>query len=257
MLKLTTNLIYFCLLFSFSASAEWEGGFFVTQRNHFVLKAEDGTKLGLGSEVFGKRSADIGFSGRTMPYGLELMWSENGYGATGPFVRTRLAPQSIQLRSDTATVDGTDFQLQGGHSWSGPSYGQLSVGFEFGLIARQFFSHQKDRVSNSGMAGGFWGLVLKWQDWFVHTEAALLALSLGSQGKWGTHRDSNALRIRFGRNLGKGLSESSDSGSDSPRWKLWAEFYHLHRTFTDTSYGISDGLFISDVSLSLGVTRRF
>ncbi len=226
------------LLGTAQAHAAFELSYFLTQRNTFVIAAEDGESVGLTREIKGERVGDLGLASRFHGWGLEGAWH---LSATGPLARIRVAPQEVQLRDGRDVASQLDVGGQVGHAWAGPSMGALSTSFELGLAFRRFISANEDRVASSGLAGGFWAAILNYDLWSLHTEASLLAFPLGSQGAWGVQRDANSLRLRLSRKLTEG------SGL-----KLFGEFYHLHRTFTDAGYGLSEGLFVSDVSVTLG-----
>ncbi len=223
-----------------------EVGIFFPQRHVFVYSAEDNDRGGLGAELSGTRSGSVGLAKKAGPVGLEMTWFKSGLGATGPQAKFRVAPWAAQLRADQPIKEGWDGQLQIGHAWSGPVMGALSLAFEFGLTLRHFLASDEDPVSSTSLAGGFWGLVANYDLWNIQAEASLLAFSLSDHGKWGHHRDSNSLRLRAGRAIDQSLD-----------WRVWGEFFHLHRTFTNSEVGFSRALFVSDVTLALGLTRQF
>lgn len=225
------------------ASAAFELGFFVAQRNVFVLSTADSDSLGLVREITGLSTGDVGLAKRFSPYGLSADWYLRGYKMTGPLARLRLAPWAAQIRADRDRAEGWDAQAQVGHSWSGPSMGSLSMAFEFGTTLRRFVSGDESAVSSTGLAGLFWGWILTKDLWNAHAEASLLALSLGSDGRWGKHRDSNSFRLQLSRQL-----------DEASPWRAFVEYYRLHRSFTGSEYA-PPASFVSDVSLSLGIVR--
>jgi hypothetical protein len=233
-------------LFCEESFAARDVGIFIPQRHAFVYSAEDNDRGGLGAELSGTRSGSVGLAQKTGPVGLEFNWFKSAWGATGPLARFRIAPWAVQLRADQPIKEGWDGQMQIGHAWSGPAMGALSLAFEFGLTLRQFLANDKDPVSSTSLAGGFWGLVATYRLWNIQAESSLLAFSLSNHGRWGFHRDSSSLRLRAGR----ALDETQDS-------RVWGEFFHLHRTFTNSEVGFSRALFVSDVTLALGLTRQF
>lgn len=239
---------YFAIanVIALEASAAVDLGLFVTQRNAYVLSAEDDDRVGLGGEIAGSSSGDVGLGKKFFPYGLEANWHMHAYGQTGPLARLRVAPFVSRLRASTTEVEGWDALVQLGHSWTGPALGELTTAFELGIAARRLVSSDENVIFSSGLSGAFWGILLGYGPWSLHTEASLMAFSLGDHGRWGIHRDSNSLRLRASRTL-----------DEESRWRAFAEFFHLHRTFGDARYGFSEGLFVSDVSMSLGASYRF
>lgn len=243
-MKLLSCLIAFA--FSTQALASIEVGYFMTQRNSFIFSAEDTEPAGLGVELTGKYSGESGKTSRLYPWGIEAAWYKAQYGGMGPFVRSRIAPAEYILRKGGSAAASYDLQLAMGHGWVGPSNGELSTSFEIGLLSRRFESSNQSYIPSSGLLGFFSGAQLAYKLSRLHIEAALIAFPLGSNGAWGKHRDSNSLRIRYTQSI----------EHDSP-WRLWFEFYHLHRTFTNSSIGPSKSYFWSDVTLSLGVNYHF
>ena len=243
-MKHSAALVLF--FFSSQTRAAWEGSLFATQRSVFTYSAEDADKSSLTAEVAGSSAGSVGVARKIFPIGGEVLWSRNGYASVGPMVRTRIMPWAQRLRSDRDLVGGWDGQIQVGHGWSGPALGHFSSAFEFGLSLRAMLSDQPDQISSSGVAGGFWSMIFLYDLWSLQAEASLLGFSVGSQGRSGFHRDSNALRIRVAR-----LWESES------QWRIWGEYNHLHRTFTNSQYGFSNGIFVSDLALSFGVSRSF
>jgi hypothetical protein len=122
--------------------------------------------------------------------------------------------------------------------------GALTVATEFGAVMRAYMASQRKNIPSTSMAGAFSSLIVSRQAWSVQLELSLLAFSLGGHDAWGYHRDSNSLRIRATRKL--------DEAKD---WKVWAEFFHLHRNFTNSDFGFSRAVFLSDVTLGLGVSK--
>lgn len=230
------------LTMSSNSRAAVEFGVFVPQRNVFVYSAEDDDKGGLPSEIAGISEGSVGLAKKLGPLGLEFNWYKSAFAGMGPLARVRLAPWDVRLRSNQDLESGFDGQIQVGHGWTGPSLGALSLGFELGALFRGFIPSDQDTISTTSLAGGFWSLIGTYKSWTVQAEAALLAFSLSGHGKWGQQRDSNSLRIRGAHEL-----------DEERKWKVWAEFYHLHRTFTKSEFGFSRGLFVSDVTLSLGL----
>lgn len=237
-----------CCVFFFIASTHAEAmvevGIFAPQRNVFVYAAEDTTRGGLSSEILGKRSGDVGLAREFGPVGFELHWYKNAFAGNGPLARLRVAPWAVQLRAGQEMEKGWDGQLQLGHSWTAASLGSLGITFELGATFRRFMANDSNAIPLTSFAGGFWSMIANYQQWNFEVEASLLALSLGEHGKWGLHRDSNALRLRLSRSLGE----------QSP-WRVWGEFFHVHRTFTKSEFGFSNALFVSDVTVALGLTR--
>jgi hypothetical protein len=241
-----TLLIPLFVTFAF-AEKSWsvtEVGVFFPQRHVFVYAAEDADKGGLRSEISGLKSGSVGLAKKSGPAGLELNWYKNVYGGIGPLARLRFAPWAVQLRASQFTQSGLDGQIQVGHGWAGPDFGSLGIAFEFGATLRGFVSDDNKALPSTSLAGGFWSLIVSRNTWKYHAEASLLAFSLSDHGRWGKHRDSNSLRIRATRTF------------ESTPWRAWGEFFHIHRTFTNSEFGFSRSLFVSDVTFSLGVTRE-
>lgn len=238
--------IFLLLTFAFAEKSlsATEVGVFFPQRHVFVYAAEDADRGGLKSEISGVKSGSVGLAKKFGPVGLELSWYKNGHGATGPLTRVRLAPWAVQLRADQKIQSGWDGQIQVGHGWAGPDFGSLGVAFEFGATLRGFSSNDTSALSSTSLAGGFWSLIVSKNAWKYQAEASLLAFSLSSHGRWGYHRDSNTLRLRASHTF------------ESTPWRAWGEFFHLHRTFTNSEVGFTRALFVSDVTFSLGVTRE-
>lgn len=236
------GLVFVLILSSCSAFGAIDVSYFAGQRNVFVLGANDSDSLGLVNEITGRRNGSMGLSKRFQPLGIESSWYLHGYGLTGPLARFRATGVSVQIRDGFDEGTGWDAQAQVGHAWAGPEMGALSMAFELGLSLRRMGLQIGDQDLSSGLAGGFWGAILSHDLWTLHTEGALMAFSLGSQGRWGKHRDSNSLRLK--------LSRQFDADS---KFKAYFEFYHLHRSFTGSEMTPA-GSFVSDVSLNLGLT---
>lgn len=225
------------------AEAAWELGLGVNQRHSFAYAAEDVDRGGLGAEFSGSRSGSVGLAKATLP-SVEAHWYKSTFGGTGPLARIRMAPWSKQLRAEQDVETGWDGLIQVGHSWSGPEMGALSIATEFGAVVRAYSATQQKNIPSTSMAGAFSSLIVSRDPWSLQMELALLAFSLGGHERWGYHRDSNSLRIRAAHRW----TEDND-------WKVWSEFFHLHRTFTNSEFGFSRAVFLSDVTLSLGVSK--
>jgi hypothetical protein len=225
------------------ARASWGLGVGLHQRHSFTYTAEDGDRGGLGAEFSATRSGSVGLAQSRMP-SLEAHWYKSQFAATGPLARLRFTPWSKQLRADQDVETGWDGSLQVGHSWSGPEMGALTVAAEFGAVLRAYIATQRIRIPSTSMAGAFSSLIVNRQPWSLQLELSLLAFSLSGHESWGFHRDSNSLRIRGMRHF----NEEKD-------WTIWGEFFHLHRTFTNSEFGFSRSVFLSDVTFGLGVSR--
>jgi hypothetical protein len=184
---------------------------------------------------------------KAVPVAGELRWSRVSYGVTGPMARVRLADRRVQLASSLPVASGPESILQLGHTWSGPSMGELSTAFEFGLATHLYFSSNTSAVPSARVGGGFWGLVVRRGEFGVHAEASLLALPIGDQGVWGRLKDANSIRVRA----------FYEPTSCEGLWKVFAEFFHVHQTFSTTRIPNFTTVFVSDLSVALGVSRRF
>lgn len=221
------------------AHAEQSLAVFVTQRNVVVAPGDSSQGI-TGAEFSGTIDGPTAAVGQFFPFGLEYGWRKDG--GLGPIARLRLAPVTLRVQQGGASESGLDAQFQAGHSWVGPTWGDLKTRFEFGVSARGFFFESRRAVDNSGLAGLFWGAEIGTSLWTHLFEGSILGLGLGGQGRWGVHRDSNALRLKSGRLT-----------SEGSRYKIFGEFFHLHRTFTGGSLSTNGASFVSDLSLSLGV----
>jgi hypothetical protein len=222
--------------------ADADFSFFVSSRNIFVLDGSISEKIGIGREIFGGGLDGSGHASRFTPYGFEFSYVGNRADLIGPQLRTRAAPFSIQPTSLSETVMGWDFQVQPGVRIGAYNYRSITFGFESGLTFRYFHSNDQDVVSSSNIAGLYLLGTAKCGDWSGEVEASPLALSFGSHGRWGTQRDSNLLRLRAERLM-----------TESRSLSMFLEYHHIHRTFTGSQYGVSTSLFVSDLSMNLGV----